>query len=135
MLSKETTTCRVTKPDGTPCQAPVLPGSEYCFFHDPKKAEERRLAQSHGGKQGRHKVLSDETPDVQIRDCRDILVFIETTINQLRRGEVDPRIANSLGYLLNLSLKAIDQGTTERRLAELEAVIKVPRKSTGIDNL
>ena len=34
--------CRATRKDGDPCQAEAQSGREYCFFHDPAKAEERR---------------------------------------------------------------------------------------------
>jgi hypothetical protein len=43
-------------------------------------------------------------------------------INRLRRGQLDPRVANAMGYLASVLLKALDQ-RLEERLAHLEAVI------------
>jgi hypothetical protein len=42
--------CIGTRKDGTSCTAAALPRSDYCFGHDPTKAEQRRAARSAGGK-------------------------------------------------------------------------------------
>ena len=52
-------TCSATKQDQSKCQAAAIPGSEFCFFHDPSKAEKRREAQAQGGRQNRMKTLED----------------------------------------------------------------------------
>jgi hypothetical protein len=116
--------CRAIKPDGTGCQAAILPGSEFCFFHDPARAVERRAAQSFGGSQNRIKTLAADTPDVKVEDCRDVVRLISETINQVRKGQVDPRIANAVGYLANVLIRAAEQGDMEGRLAEVEALVK-----------
>ncbi len=114
--------CQAVKPDGTRCQAAKLPGSDYCFFHDPSLAAERRAAQSAGG--SRIKTLAADAPDVMVGDTRDVVKLIEATVNQVRRGQVDPRVANSVGYLAAILLRAVEQGTLEGKVAELEAIIK-----------
>jgi hypothetical protein len=48
--------------------------------------------------------------------------LLADSINRLRRGQLDPRVANSMGYLASVLLKALDQ-RLEDRLAHLEAVI------------
>src|ERR1019366_825737 len=50
--AKTKRTCRATKPDGTPCSATAQEGKNWCYFHDPEKAEERRAAQARGGQEG-----------------------------------------------------------------------------------
>ena len=114
--------CQAVKPDGTRCKAAALPGSDYCFFHDPSLAAERRAAQSAGG--SRIKTLAADAPEVQVADTRDVVSLISETINQVRRGQVDPRVANSVGYLAAILLRAVEQGTLEGKVAELEAIIK-----------
>ena len=116
--------CQAKKPDGTRCQAAALPGSGFCFFHDPTKADERRAAQSFGGSQNRMKTLDADAPDVKVADCRDVVKLISEMINQVRKGQVDPRVANAVGYLANVLIKAIEQGELEERLAELETLVK-----------
>lgn len=116
--------CKAKTETGHPCQAAALPGSGFCFFHDPTKTEERRAAQSFGGSQNRMKTLAADTPDVKVADCRDVVNLISETINQVRKGQVDPRVANAVGYLANILIKAVEQGELEGRLAELEALVK-----------
>lgn len=116
--------CQAMKPDGSCCQAAALPGSGFCFFHDPARAEDRRAAQSFGGSQNRMKTLAADAPDVKVADCRDVVILISQTINQVRKGQVDPRVANAVGYLANILIKAVEQGELEGRLAEVEALVK-----------
>lgn len=121
--------CRVLKLDGSLCQAAALSGKDFCFFHDPAKAEARRDAQSLGGRQNRMKTLDATTPDVKVEDSQDVVRLISETINQVRKGQIDPRVANAVGYLANVLIRAVDQGEMEKRLDELEALVKRPRAS------
>ena len=116
--------CKGIKQDGTRCQAAAMADSDFCFFHDPTMAEERREAQSFGGSQNRMKTLAGDTPDAKIEDGRDVVKLLATTINQVRRGEVDPRVANAVGYLANVLMKAAELGEMERRIVDLEALVK-----------
>jgi hypothetical protein len=118
------TRCIARKPDGTNCKSSALPGSNFCFFHDPTKAAERREAQALGGRQNRIKTLDATAPDVKIEDCGDVVALISETINQLRKGMVDPRVANSVGYLANVLIKAFEQDELETRIERLEALIE-----------
>jgi len=117
-------TCRAVKPEGSRCRAAALPGSGFCFFHDPAKAEDRRAAQSFGGSQNRMKTLAADAPDAKIADCRDVVTLLAETINQVRKGQVDPRVANAVGYLANVLIKAVEQGELEDRVADLESIMK-----------
>jgi len=122
--------CRATKPDGSSCQAAALPGSDFCFFHDPDRADERREANAAGGRQGKMKTLDAVTPDVKIESCQDVVRLISETINQVRRGELDPRVANAVGYLANVLIKAVEQGDMEKRLEDLEATVKTKGRTS-----
>jgi len=119
-----TNPCRAVKPDGSRCQAAPLPGSDFCFFHDPSKAVERREAQALGGRQNRMKTLDAAAPDVKLEDCGDVVALLSETINQVRKGMIDPRIANSVGYLANVVIKAFAQEELETRIERLEALLE-----------
>jgi hypothetical protein len=116
--------CTATKRHGGRCQAAALPGSDYCFFHDPAKAAARRRAQSLGGRGNRMATLPADTPDVKVEHGADVVNLLGTTINQVRRGEIDPRVGNTVGYLANILLGATGQRELESRLAELESLVK-----------
>jgi len=121
--------CAATKRDGTACRAAALPGSRYCFFHDPVKAAARRNAQSRGGLANKMATLPADAPDVKVEDGADVVKLLSETINQVRRGEIDPRVANAVGYLSNIVLAATGQRELESRLAELESLFKGRRPS------
>ena len=118
-------TCGAIKSDQSKCQAPALPGSEFCFFHDPSKADKRREAQAQGGRRNRMKTLEESAPDVKVKDSGDAIALISDTINQVRKGQIDPRVANSVGFLANILLKAVERDKLETRIEQLEAVLKV----------
>ena len=126
MKTPTTKICRGTKPDKSSCQAPALPGSEFCFFHDPSRAQERREAQAQGGRQNRMKTLEGSAPDIEVEDCGDAIGLLVDTINQVRKGKIDPRVANSVGFLSNILIKAVERDKLETRIQQLERLIKVP---------
>ena len=49
--------------------------------------------------------------------------LLADSINRLRRGELDPKVANAVGYLASVLLRALEQGPIEERLAQVEAVL------------
>lgn len=68
--------------------------------------------------------LPADTPEVKVESSADVARLLSATINQVRRGELDPRIGNTVGYLANILLTATGQRELENRLAELEALLK-----------
>jgi hypothetical protein len=78
------------------------------------------------------KTLGPDAPDIKIVDCRDVARLLSETINQVRKGELDPRVANAVGYLANVMIKAVEQGDLETRLVELESLVK-GRQNTPLD--
>ena len=118
------TACKARKRDESRCQAAALPGSDFCFFHDPSQAVARREAQALGGRQNRMKTLDPDAPDVKLKDGRDVVALLSETINQVRKGVIDPRVANTIGYLANIQIKAMEQGKLESRIETLESLVK-----------
>jgi len=115
---------------GERCRAPAVTGSSFCFFHDPASARKRADAARRGGEKNRATVLPPDTPDFPLRNAADASALVARTINQVLCGEVDPKIANAVGYLLTVHMKAYDMHQLERRIAEIEAVV-MPEKDGG----
>jgi len=116
-------TCLSEKRDGVRCRARPVAGSSFCFFHDPDAAAKRNAAQKAGGQKRQIIVLPPSAPDAKLNGARDTVDLIAATINQVRRGEIDPKVANTVGYLVGLLLKALHETETERRLSALEAAV------------
>jgi hypothetical protein len=68
--------------------------------------------------------LPEVTPDAPLANAHDVSELLAQTINQVRRGELDPKVGNAVGYLAGIFLKTIQQTEIENRIAALEAGIK-----------
>jgi hypothetical protein len=115
--------CTAVKPDGNRCHANAVVGSQWCFFHDPASADDRIEASRRGGKKNRPATLPPDTPDFTLATAQDASALIGRSINQLLRGEIDPKIANAVGYLVTVKIRAMDAATLQRRVAALEAAL------------
>ena len=112
------------------CKNYALTGDDYCFFHSPRKAKSRAQAQRKGGKKAlgeKKRVLQGS--NIEIKNTSDIVELLNETINQVRTGKIEVKIANAVGYLSGICLKALEQGDIEKRLEALED--KVFNEPTG----
>ncbi len=123
--------CAGTAASGAPCRATPQSGSSFCFLHDPDKGEEQRRARQAGGGTRASKVLDAETPAKDVKSVADVKGLLSETIHQVRTGVIDPKVANCVGYLSGILLKAIEVGDIEERLAAMEAVVG-RSQSTGL---
>ena len=123
MTHGATSRCTYVKATGERCKANAMSGSQFCFFHSPEKVSERAAARKAGGRANKAAVLPPETPDVRLKGAGDVVRVISETMNQVRRGEIDPRVANSIGYLAGVLLKALEADELEERLSALESVV------------
>jgi hypothetical protein len=108
---------------GDRCRARPLHGSRFCYFHHPEKADSRAAGRQKGGKvrSKRAAVLPAATPDVPLDSVKDVTAFLGASINQVRRGELDVKVGNCVGYLASVLLKSLEEGELEERIAALEA--------------
>jgi len=115
--------CRATNKRGEPCAAPALPGSSYCFHHDPTRAAERAAARRKGGKarHGRKIAQSDVAVDLSLVDVSDVMALLERGVRDLMGLENSIGRARALSSLASVALKALETGAIEERLAALEA--------------
>jgi hypothetical protein len=126
--------CEFRKKDGTICGANAQGGKPVCVFHDLARASDGRRARRAGGlTRSAPRVLPATTPVVQLNSCKDVAGVLAESINQVRRGELDPGVANAIGYLAGLLLKAHEQGAVEDRLLKIEDSLGLTEKESGKD--
>jgi len=114
--------CTSPKKNGSKCDAAAQTGKTVCVFHDPEKSETVLHARRAGGiARTRTAVLPPDTPDRSLRNSGEVAEFLAESINQLRRGQLGPRVANGVGYLASALLRALEAGPLEERVARLEA--------------
>jgi hypothetical protein len=113
--------CEHIKPDGRRCQARAVAGSRWCFFHDPAKAEARKNASRSGGKRSHRPAatLPAGAADAPLKTVGDVVNLLAETISQVRKGAIDTRIANAVGYLGSVLLRALEGDELARQVEEL----------------
>ena len=77
-------------------------------------------------------ILPADLPIKPLRTASDVVELLGDTINQVRRGELDLRVSNAVGYLSGILLSAIEKSSYEERLAALEATVANPPHSTAL---
>jgi hypothetical protein len=124
--------CAYRKTDGNPCKAYACGDDQFCFFHSPGSTRERSKAQKAGGTtRGRQNTTPAmiDIRDQPLRDPADICELLSMTINEVRSGKVQPRIATAVGYLANILLGAQEHGRLEDRLSRLETALGISEGS------
>jgi hypothetical protein len=108
--------CQGIKRDGGRCTVAVAAGVDWCFNHDPARAEERRRNASRAGKSAGG------------REIRDLKRRISEVIDGVLEGGQDRGRAavaiqgfNALRGVLDLELKVREQQELIERLEALEA--------------
>jgi len=115
--------CQYQRKNRARCKAHAQNESPFCFFHDPALDHQRAAARKAGGiARTRRIVLPAHIRDKSLRNAADVGELLSETINQVRRGEIDLRVSNAIGYLSGILLSAIEKSSLEVRLTALEAV-------------
>ncbi|HOD02895.1 MAG TPA: hypothetical protein PKN28_06170 [Clostridiales bacterium] len=115
--------CKAILDDGEQCGAYALKGKDYCFSHDPSSREAKLEAVRNGGLV--KKVRIDEPlTQVDIVTAKDVVRLLTVTIEEVRTGKLDPRIANTIGFLAGHLTRAYEIAELEQKVDEIRAVIK-----------
>lgn len=111
--------CGGSKPTGEPCERIVPASQDYCYSHDPARAEERQRNASRAGK---------SKPSRELADIKRRLSELAEDVLQGRKDRSDAAVA---GQLLNTVIRAVgvelkvrEQEEVLARVEELEALLK-----------
>lgn len=128
--------CKGKRKDGKPCQATAQTDNGFCIHHDPDLADKRQEWRREGGKVGTLATLRTPKPwrrldnDVAVMSTTgpaELIDLLADTIDEVKTGEIDPKIANSVGYLAGVMMKIIQHQAFEERLAAIEEALGVNR--------
>jgi hypothetical protein len=105
----------------------VRPERPFCAFHDPELASRRAAGRRAGGRKRARGVvvLPMDGADLPLRNIGDVVELLAASVNQVRKGQLDAKVANAVGYLASVLLRALTEADVEQRLAALEAALKV----------
>ena len=116
--------CKHKKSSGKKCNAYAMQGSDFCYSHNPEISKEaKKLAQSNGGKKN-VTILKNSFDPIIIKNSKDVPNLLIDTINKVRSGKLEIRIANCIGYLSGHLIKAFEQSDLEKRIEDLETKIE-----------
>lgn len=79
--------------------------SLFCFTHDPDKKQAKALAVSQGG---RSRAFLTKLSPMKIESMKDVAEAITKTLNEVRKGNLEPQRANTFFYGCNALMKAFD---------------------------
>lgn len=110
--------CKYIKKDKKQCSANAMVDSGFCFTHNPATKEQKRAAVIKGGRMSKKNHSSLQS--VQLNQPKDVVNLLNMTINEVRGGEVELRVANCLGYLSGHLIKAFEMADLDERLSKIE---------------
>ena len=117
--------CIANTKAGKDCTAQAMQGATYCYRHNPDIPEADKIQASiDGGK--KRQVLTNADP-VTLRNVESIVSLIESNINGVRTGELDPKVSNAVVQNLGVLLKVYELALVDGRVRKLE-------QQAGIDS-
>lgn len=115
-------TCQFVKSSGERCNAKALAQHVFCFSHEPSAAEQKHEAVLKGGQ-----ALKRHThclPPVRLETIEDAKGLIAMTINEVRGGEIDIKVANCIGFLTNHFVRAYELSDLQKRIDIVEKALE-----------
>ena len=117
--------CIANTKAGKDCTAQAMQGASYCYRHNTDIPEADKIQASiDGGK--KRQVLTNADP-VTLRNVDSIVSLIESNINGVRTGELDPKVSNAVVQNLGVLLKVYELAIVDGRVRKLE-------QQAGIDS-
>ncbi len=114
--------CEAVCKSGQTCRVLALPGSDYCFSHDPEQAEARAEARQRGGhNSGKGARLRRLVPP------RLLSVFdtLESVLGEVHNGTLDASRANAMAAVARAMVLVMQSGEMEERLRAIERTLEV----------
>jgi hypothetical protein len=102
-------TCSGTKRDGSSCTLPAMAGSEWCWNHDPARAEERRRNTS------RAATLKHSSVGKELREIRELILEL---LGVLLSDQLPVRVRKELQSVVQLLQCYLRAAELEMRVAE-----------------
>jgi len=121
--------CKHIKANGEQCKANAMSGLDYCYLHNPKISEEEKKKANQKGGLNRAKTVKEALPLLVIKEPGDTVTLLIDTINRVRAGDLDIKVANCIGFLSEKLLRAfeLNKETTDKKidiLIEIDKDIK-----------
>ncbi len=117
--------CIANTKAGKACTAQAMQGATHCYRHNPDIPEADKIQASVDG--GKRKAVLTNAEPVTLRNVESIVTLIESNINGVRTGELDPKVSNAIVQNLGILLKVYELAIVDSRVRKLE-------QQAGIDS-
>lgn len=117
--------CIANTKAGKACTAQRMQGADYCYRHNPDIPEADKIQASIAG--GKTKAVLANADPVSLRSINSIVGLIESNIDGVRTGELDPKVSNAVVQNVNALLKVYELAVADTRIRRLE-------QQAGIDS-
>ena len=115
--------CIFIKKDGKRCGSYPVEGSSYCINHEPRMQDKKLDAVKSGGAATSYEKLGLTLPAMTISTPGDVVTAAVQTVNEVRMGQLPPKVASTIGYLLGIVLKAYEVSNLDQRVEMIESVL------------
>lgn len=114
--------CKAINKAGKPCKANA--GSNgYCYRHNPDIATaDKLLASAKGGRKDKSQAKTAQPIDT--KSLTGLLTALETNTNDLRQGNISPRVSNALVQNIMAIIEVKKVIDLDQRLSRLEQQFK-----------
>lgn len=119
--------CRATNKDGSPCGAYVNPGAEWCRWHDPALAEERKRWARQGGKAKSNRRRAAKELELAAAGVGQLPAVLFRALGRVESGEIEPAVANAMASLSRAIVTVQQAHELEERLQALESRAGIAR--------
>lgn len=113
--------CVSTRRDGQPCTVQALPGSDYCFAHDPARAAQRAEARRRGGL---HRATAVRLGKLMPVRLTPIFGKLETALDDVQAGKITPQQATAMAHLARALVDVLRTGELEQVVRDLERQVE-----------
>lgn len=112
---------------GQPCRSHVRFGSNFCFFLDPASRQRREAQSKGGGKLSRLEAIPAPPCDFDLKEPGEIAHLLNLVANRLVNGQMEPKVAYAIGYVLSLALKLKDGRELDEQTAQAKSERMIAR--------
>ncbi len=114
------TQCQGTSRNGQPCSAHVYAGDEWCRWHDPDRADERKAWAEKGGRNRSNRARARKQLQDAVMSIDDLDALLCRALVQVAGGRMEPGVGSSMANIAKTIATIRSTGDFEKRLEALE---------------
>ena len=116
--------CNYKRQNNIQCKGNAMLNAEFCYFHNPAIAEADKQKSRVAGGKNNAVAIAEPLEPLKIETTADVVILLTQTVNLIRGGKMEVRVANCLGVLSGHLIKAFEVSDLEKRIEKIENTIE-----------